>query len=114
MIPNAMQLLRLSRTTSPRQPGEKKLGSKLGAEPTKFKRAQTDFSRNEKRRETGEAGGHTDWCPVSESSIPTGDLVPYHTLLMSREKFFWKYKQSERVRYKQRTSNSGMRVGLAF
>jgi len=49
-----MQLLRLSRTTNPRQPGEKKLGSELGAEPTKLKREQTDFSGDEKRREAGD------------------------------------------------------------
>jgi len=90
-----MQLLRLSRTTNPRQPGEKKLGSELGAEPTKLRREQTDFSGDEKRRETG-------------------DFFPYHTLFMSREKFFWKYKLGEKVRYKVRISTSGMRVDLVL
>jgi len=52
----------MSRTTSPRQPGEKKLGSGLGAEPTKFKRAQTDFSRTKGDRRLKKIEDiSTDW-----------------------------------------------------
>ena len=110
--PNAMHILRPSRTTSPRQPRVKKLGSEIWAESTKLERAQTDFSRTKGDRRLKKIEDiSTEWWPLSESSIPTGYFHAY-TLFMSREGLFWKYNQGEPVRYKGGIFTSGMRVGL--